>query len=68
MLTHFTVDDNADMRRYIKSLFSSFCKVIEAVNGEEALAMVPKIKPDLIISDVMMPGALILHCLYLFLY
>ncbi|KAI0035069.1 hypothetical protein K488DRAFT_83402 [Vararia minispora EC-137] len=50
------VDDNADMRRYIKSLFTPFCHVIEASNGEEALKIIGTVRPNLVISDVMMPG------------
>ncbi|THH05145.1 hypothetical protein EW145_g5011 [Phellinidium pouzarii] len=49
------VDDNADMRKYIKSLFVSFCQVVEASNGQEALHLLDSIKPNLILSDVMMP-------------
>ncbi|KAH8117651.1 hypothetical protein DFH11DRAFT_1724631 [Phellopilus nigrolimitatus] len=49
------VDDNADMRRYIKSLFDPFCQVAEASNGQEALNLLDEIKPNLILSDVMMP-------------
>ncbi|KAL5533412.1 hypothetical protein ACEPAF_5188 [Sanghuangporus sanghuang] len=49
------VDDNGDMRRYIKSLFIPFCQVVEASNGQEALSLLDEIKPNLILSDVMMP-------------
>ncbi|KAL5490593.1 hypothetical protein ACEPAI_5427 [Sanghuangporus weigelae] len=49
------VDDNGDMRRYIKSLFIPFCRVVEASNGQEALSLLDEIKPNLILSDVMMP-------------
>jgi hypothetical protein len=51
------VDDNADMRHYIRSLFLPFCQVVEAVNGQDALDKLERVKPDLVISDVMMPGA-----------
>jgi signal transduction histidine kinase/FixJ family two-component response regulator len=49
------VDDNLDMRQYIKRIFSPYCEVIEASNGEEALAIATASQPDLILSDVMMP-------------
>jgi signal transduction histidine kinase/CheY-like chemotaxis protein len=53
--TILLVDDNMDMREYIKTIFSSYCKVIEATNGEEALEIAIKSRPDLILSDFMMP-------------
>jgi len=49
------VDDNPDMRQYIKGIFRRHCTVMEASNGEEALAIVQKVRPHLILSDVMMP-------------
>lgn len=49
------VDDNRDMRSYIKRIFSPHCNVIEASNGEEALAMARSNLPSLILSDMMMP-------------
>ncbi|KAI0320178.1 hypothetical protein OF83DRAFT_1281345 [Amylostereum chailletii] len=52
------VDDNADMRHaslYMKSLFYPYCQVVEAINGQDALNMIADAKPNLIISDVMMP-------------
>jgi signal transduction histidine kinase/DNA-binding NarL/FixJ family response regulator len=48
-------DDNIDMRDYIKQIFSPYCKVIEAKNGEDALAIATENPPNLIISDLMMP-------------
>jgi len=49
-------DDNADMRGYVRGLLGAHYK-IEAVNdGREALAAVRREKPDLVISDIMMPG------------
>jgi len=49
------VDDNLDMRSYIRHIFSPFCTVVEAANGAEALLMAIESPPDLILSDVMMP-------------
>ncbi|KAL7419627.1 hypothetical protein Q5752_005540 [Cryptotrichosporon argae] len=48
------VDDNVEMRTYIKSLFSPYCKVIEAANGTEALRKAIANPPNLILSDLMM--------------
>jgi signal transduction histidine kinase/ligand-binding sensor domain-containing protein/DNA-binding response OmpR family regulator len=49
------VEDNYDMRAYIKESLSAYYKVEEAVNGEQGIRIAQKIIPDLIISDLMMP-------------
>ncbi len=49
------VDDNASMRSYIKSILQPQYNVIEAQNGEEALAEARKNVPQIVVSDVMMP-------------
>ena len=48
-------DDNADMRDYVSRLLSEYYHVITAVNGEDALEKIIQLKPDLLLSDVMMP-------------
>lgn len=48
-------DDNEDMRRYLRGVLLQFYDVIEAANGQEALALAVQEKPDLILSDIMMP-------------
>ncbi len=50
------VDDNADVRYFIKSHFSSGYQVIEAKDGMEGWNVALKTIPNIIISDVMMPG------------
>ncbi len=50
------IDDNADIRSYIHGLLSAEYFVIEAANGSEGIRKAMKYVPDLIISDVMMPG------------
>ena len=50
------IDDNADIRSYIHGLLSAEYSVIEAANGSEGIRKAMKYVPDLIISDVMMPG------------
>lgn len=47
--------DSFDTRRYMRSIFATFCTVIEARDGIEALETIEQQTPDLIISDVMMP-------------
>lgn len=49
------VDDNADVRYFIKSHFNSNYQVLEAENGIEGWNIALKTIPDIIISDVMMP-------------
>ena len=49
------VDDEDEIRNYIKEELSPLYKTSEATNGKEALEYILKEKPNLIISDVMMP-------------
>jgi DNA-binding response OmpR family regulator/two-component sensor histidine kinase len=49
------VDDNPDVRYFIRSHFISNYQVLEAENGQEGWNIALKTIPDIIISDVMMP-------------
>lgn len=49
-------DDNADMRSYVARLLDSRYDVEAVPDGEAALAAVHRQVPDLLLSDVMMPG------------
>lgn len=49
------IDDNADMRDYVKSLLKEEYTVIEAPDGRAGLKKAMKYVPDAIICDVMMP-------------
>ncbi|MBG7630953.1 MAG: response regulator, partial [Bacteroidetes bacterium] len=49
------VEDQKDMRTFIKSLLSETYEIIEAADGLEGKKMALENVPDLIISDVMMP-------------
>ena len=49
------VDDNADVRKFIRGPLESQYTVIEAEDGEAGIKTALKVIPDLIISDVMMP-------------
>ena len=51
------VDDNVDMRSLIMMTFgSSVFELLEAENGQDALKIIVKERPDIILLDVMMPG------------
>jgi signal transduction histidine kinase len=49
-------DDNSDMRNYIYRLLSPHFEVESVSNGQEALRRAISHPPDLVLSDVMMPG------------
>lgn len=49
------IDDNEDIRSFIRSIVSEKYTLLEACNGEEGLRQARAFIPDLIISDVMMP-------------
>lgn len=49
------VEDNVDVRRFIRQELEEEFQVLEASHGEEGLKMAKKHLPDLIITDLMMP-------------
>jgi PAS domain S-box-containing protein len=49
------VDDNADMRDYVHRLLAGQYTVLTAANGEEGLRIAEAERPDLVLTDVMMP-------------
>ena len=49
------VEDNSDMRKYIRSILSDEFNILEAPNGVIGLEITNRYQPDLIISDIMMP-------------
>ena len=49
------VDDNADLRDYLSSLLAPTYDVTAAVDGVAALECIRAQRPDLVLSDVMMP-------------
>lgn len=53
--TILVVDDNEDIRTYLRVLLSDHYYVIEASDGQNGLRLAKESVPDLIVSDVMMP-------------
>ena len=49
------VDDNEEIRRYIRQELAPDYHIAECSNGQEALDQIMKEAPDAIISDIMMP-------------
>ncbi|HMB93674.1 MAG TPA: two-component regulator propeller domain-containing protein [Rhodothermales bacterium] len=49
------VEDNADMRAYIRAHLEADYHVVEATHGTAGLALAQEWVPDLVLSDVMMP-------------
>ncbi|RME62420.1 MAG: response regulator [Caldilineae bacterium] len=52
------VDDDADMRLYLRSCLLSYGlrDIIEASDGQEALALARALEPELVICDLLLPG------------
>lgn len=54
--TVLIIDDNVDIRSYVQGLLQADYTVVEAADGSEGIKKAMRFVPDLIISDVMMPG------------
>ena len=49
------IDDNVDIRTYLRSVLSEKYNVSEAADGKAGLELARKIVPDIVLSDIMMP-------------
>jgi signal transduction histidine kinase/ligand-binding sensor domain-containing protein/DNA-binding response OmpR family regulator len=54
--TVLVVEDNAELRAFIRMHLESRFRVVEAVDGVQGLELARRLLPDLVLSDVMMPG------------
>lgn len=55
LATVLIVDDNADMRAYLRTLLLDRYYVIEAADGQSGQKLAVESVPDIVVSDVMMP-------------
>ncbi len=53
--TVLIVDDNADIRTYLRTILQGRFRLLEAKDGKHGLEVAREQVPDLIVSDVMMP-------------
>ena len=49
------VEDDKEVRSYVKECLRETYEILEAPNGKVALKMIEEEEPDLIVSDIMMP-------------
>ncbi|MDN5932185.1 MAG: response regulator, partial [Pseudonocardia sp.] len=54
--TVLVAEDNSDLRRFLAGLLSPHYRVLVAADGDSALATARSERPDLVLTDVMMPG------------
>ena len=50
------VDDNADMRAYLERILAAHWEVEAAADGVQAMDAIRRMRPDLVLTDGMMPG------------
>ncbi len=58
-ITVMIVDDQATVRKGIKAFLAEYdniCVIAEVADGLQAIAILEKIKPDIVILDLLMPG------------
>jgi DNA-binding response OmpR family regulator len=54
--TILVVDDHPDVRAYVRRHLEPDYRIVEAADGAEGLEQARRFVPDLVVSDVMMPG------------
>lgn len=50
------VEDNVELLNLLAEIFSPLYQVYKATNGDDGLRITIKEQPDIVLSDVMMPG------------
>jgi DNA-binding response OmpR family regulator len=50
------IEDNDDLRVYLKKSLENEFRIVEAANGDDGLVKATSVFPDVIISDIIMPG------------
>ncbi|WP_240410108.1 substrate-binding domain-containing protein [Flavisolibacter nicotianae] len=54
--TLLLIEDNEDLRKFLKQRLQSHYEVVEAFDGQSALQQAFDVVPDLIVTDVIIPG------------
>ncbi len=54
--TVLVVDDNAELRAFLRMRLEGAFRVVEAADGQQALARMREWPPDVVVTDQMMPG------------
>jgi signal transduction histidine kinase/ligand-binding sensor domain-containing protein/DNA-binding response OmpR family regulator len=54
--TVLVVEDNPELRAFIRMHLQSRFRVVEAADGLQGLELARRVLPDLVLSDIMMPG------------
>jgi signal transduction histidine kinase len=54
--TVLVVEDNAEMRNFVAATLEDACNVVTAADGHAGLQQARALQPDLIVTDLMMPG------------
>jgi len=54
--TVLVCDDERVLRALARATLEGFCTVVEAADGEQALALAAELEPAVVIVDMMMPG------------
>lgn len=50
------IDDDVELRRYVRQLLKDAYVIYEADNGEKGLELVSEVEPDVVVCDMVMPG------------
>ncbi|MBQ8674395.1 MAG: response regulator [Bacteroides sp.] len=54
--TILIVEDDSSLRNMLNDIFTPYYNILSAANGEEALTLLEEHHPDIIVTDILMPG------------